>query len=82
MRHHMSGGCPRSLWDVAYRKLDHLDSATALKDLLVPPGNRLERLHGDRKGQYSVRINDRYRICFRWTESGPDEAGIVDYHRG
>ena len=57
-----------------------LDSATVLNDLAVPPGNRLERLSGDRSGQYSIRINEQYRICFRWTEAGPDEAEITDYH--
>jgi proteic killer suppression protein len=73
--------CPQSLWDVAYRKLDQLDSAARLTDLAAPPGNRLERLRGDRVGQYSIRINEQYRICFRWTEAGPDAVEIVDYHR-
>lgn len=72
--------CPRSLWKVAFRKLDQLDSATAIRDLRIPPGNRLEALKGDRKGQHSIRINERYRICFRWTEAGPEEVRIVDYH--
>jgi proteic killer suppression protein len=65
---------------VAFRKLDQLDSATELVDLAVPRGNRLEALKGDRKGQHSIRINERYRICFRWTEAGPDSVEIVDYH--
>jgi len=72
--------CPESLWKVALRKLDLLDSAASLQDLRVPPANRLERLTGQRKGQHSIRINDRYRICFVWTEEGPDQVEIVDYH--
>lgn len=72
--------CPQSLWSVALRKLDQLDSADSLDDLRVPLGNRLEALSGDRKGQHSIRINDQYRICFVWTENGPDDVEIVDYH--
>ena len=72
--------CPTSLWKVTTRKLDLLDSVTALQDLRIPPGNQLEALSGDRKGQYSIRINDQYRICFRWTVLGPEAAEIVDYH--
>ena len=72
--------CPESLWKVAARKLDLLDSATALDELRVPPGNRLEALSGDRKGNHSIRINEQYRICFQWTEKGPDQVEIVDYH--
>ena len=72
--------CPSSLWAVAVRKLEQLDSAEVLEDLRIPPGNRLEALAGDRKGQHSVRINDQYRICFFWTAAGPDEVEIVDYH--
>lgn len=71
---------PRSLWKVATRRLDALDQAEILDDLRVPPGNRLEALRGDRRGQHSVRINDQYRICFRWTESGPVDVEVVDYH--
>ena len=73
--------CPRVLWAIAFRKLDQLDSATKLRDMAIPPGNRLERLRGDRAGQHSIRINDQFRICFRWTEAGPDDVEIVDYHR-
>jgi proteic killer suppression protein len=73
--------CRQSLWEVAYRKLDQLDSVMELNDLAVPPGNRLEKLRGDRAGQYSIRINQQYRISFRWTDAGPDEVEIVDYHR-
>lgn len=72
--------CPESLWKVAVRKLDQLDSVAALTDLRVPPGNRLEALTGHRKGQHSIRINDQYRICFVWATSGPDQVEIVDYH--
>ena len=72
--------CPESLWKVASRKLDQLDSVTALAELRIPPGNRLEPLAANRKGQHSIRINDQYRICFVWTESGPEQVEIVDYH--
>ena len=72
--------CPESLWKVAARKLDQLDSVTALKELRVPPDNRLEALTSNRKGQHSIRINDQYRICFVWTDSGSDKVEIVDYH--
>jgi proteic killer suppression protein len=72
--------CPPSLWNVAARKLEYLDSAASLGDLRSPPGNRLEALRGDRQGQYSIRINDQYRICFEWTVEGPDQVEVVDYH--
>lgn len=72
--------CPRSLWHIARRKLDRLDSVTRLDELRIPPGNRLEALHGDRKGQHSIWINDRYRVCFRWGERGAVDVEIVDYH--
>jgi proteic killer suppression protein len=72
--------CPQSLWSVALRKLDQLDSAEGLDDLRIPPGNRLEALSGDREGEYSIRINDQYRICFIWTENEPAEVEVVDYH--
>ena len=65
---------------VARRKLRQLEIAGRLDDLRVPPGNRLEALKGDRKGQHSIRINDQYRVCFRWTGAGPAEVEIVDYH--
>jgi toxin HigB-1 len=71
--------CPQPLWRVAARKLDQLDSATALEDLRVPLGNRLEVLKGDRAGQYSIRINDQYRVCFTWHDE-PGNVEIVDYH--
>jgi proteic killer suppression protein len=62
------------------RKLDQLDSVQALEELKVPPGNRLEALAGERKGQYSIRINDQYRICFLWSEHGPSRVEVTDYH--
>ena len=71
---------PIALWVVASRKLDAVDQAGELGDLRVPPGNRLEALRGDRAGQHSIRINDQYRICFRWTTSGPEDVEIIDYH--
>jgi proteic killer suppression protein len=73
--------CPESVSKVAIRKLDQLDSVASLQDLKIPPGNRLEALSGSRKGQYSIRVNDQYRICFIWTEQGPDQVEIVDYHQ-
>lgn len=70
----------RNIENVAQRKLQMLDQAIELKDLRSPPGNRLEALHGDRKGQYSIRINDQWRVCFVWTAAGPEFVEIVDYH--
>jgi proteic killer suppression protein len=64
----------------ALRKLLILDAAETLNDLRVPPGNRIEKLKGDRAGSYSVRINQQWRICFSWTDAGPDRVEIVDYH--
>ena len=72
--------CPEPLWKVAARKLDQLDSVVSLDELHVPPGNQLEALSGDRKGQHSIRINKQYRICFIWADLGPTEVEIVDYH--
>ncbi len=72
--------CPKALWSIAARKLDQLDSVEEVKELGVPPGNRLERLSGKRKGQYSIRINEQYRICFVWSDDGPLSVEIVDYH--
>lgn len=65
---------------VALRKLVILDAAESLADLRVPPGNRLEKLGGDRSGQHSIRVNDQWRICFRWTKAGPEDVSITDYH--
>jgi toxin HigB-1 len=65
---------------IVERKLVMLDAAIRLDDLRSPPGNRLEPLSGDRKGQHSIRINDQFRICFRWTAGGPEDVEIIDYH--
>ncbi len=65
---------------VARRKLRQLEIANRLEDLKVPPGNHLEALKGNRSGQYSIRINDQWRVCFRWTDGGADGVEIVDYH--
>ncbi len=65
---------------IALRKLRQLDAATELRDLASPPGNRLEALHGDRKGQHSIRVNDQWRICFEWIEGEAFNVEIVDYH--
>jgi proteic killer suppression protein len=72
--------CPESLWPIARRKLDQINRAVDLRDLSVPPGNRLEMLKGDRKGQASIRINQRYRVCFRWENGDAYEVEIADYH--
>jgi toxin HigB-1 len=66
---------------VAWRKLAMLDAAELLADLRVPPGNRLGKLTGDRSGQYSIRVNRQWRICFSWSDAGPEDVEIVDYHR-
>ena len=65
----------------ANRKLEMLDVSRTIDDLRVPPGNRLEKLKGDREGQWSIRVNDQYRICFNWTDAGPSEVEFVDYHQ-
>lgn len=72
--------CPVWLWAIARRKLTQINHVTELAELAVPPGNRLERLKGNRAGQHSIRINERYRICFRWKEGYADEVEITDYH--
>jgi proteic killer suppression protein len=74
-------GFPADLVKVARRKLRYLHAAATLGDLRSPPGNRLEALTGDRKGQHSIRINDQFRVCFVWTTEGPIEVEVVDYHR-
>ena len=71
---------PREVQAVARRKLKLLDAAGSLESLRVPPGNRLEALRGDRKGQWSIRINDQWRICFRWKQGDAFDVEIVDYH--
>ena len=72
--------CPANLVSVARRKLDMVNQAHVLDDLRVPPANRLEKLRGDRAGQWSIRINDQYRIRFLWSTEGPADVEIVDYH--
>lgn len=69
-----------SIARIATRKLTQLEAAATLDFLRSPPGNRLERLKGDRQGQHSIRINDQWRICFRWTDAGPEDVEITDYH--
>lgn len=70
----------RNLQRIALRKLAMLDAAEVLEDLRVPPGNKLEALKGNRTGEHSIRVNDQWRICFRWTTAGPEHVEIVDYH--
>jgi proteic killer suppression protein len=72
--------CPKNLWRITTRKLDQLDSVQNIEELRVPPGNRLEALCGNRKGQFSIRINEQYRICFMWGEKGPSNIEVTDYH--
>jgi proteic killer suppression protein len=77
------GVCPaqwRAFEAVATRKLDMLDAAVRLEELRSPPGNQLEALKSDRRGQFSIRINRQWRVCFRWTPDGPEDVEIVDYH--
>lgn len=71
---------PRSLWKLAARKLDQLDSVTHLGELEIPPGNHLEVLKAERAGQHAIRINKQYRICFEWSEEGPEQVEVTDYH--
>jgi proteic killer suppression protein len=73
-------GFPADSIKIARRKLAYLDAAKVLDDLKAPPGNRLEALTGDRKGQHSIRVNDQFRICFVWTDEGPRDVQFVDYH--
>ena len=77
-----TGKCKRftGIADIAVRKLAQLDAAQTLAFLRSPPGNRLEALKGRRSGQYSIRVNDQFRVCFRWTAAGPEDVEIVDYH--
>jgi proteic killer suppression protein len=72
--------CPQSLGSIARRKLDQINRVRDLAELAVPPGNRLERLRGNRTGQYSIRINGQYRVCFRWENGYATEVEIADYH--
>jgi toxin HigB-1 len=72
--------CPEQIWGVARRKLDQLNAVISLDSLRIPPGNQLEALRGNRKGQHSVRINDQFRVCFVWNDDGPERVEITDYH--
>jgi toxin HigB-1 len=72
--------CPRALWPVIARKLDQLNRVRSLPELAIPPGNRLEALRGDRRGQHSMRINAQYRICFRWEDGDANDVEVTDYH--
>ena len=71
---------PQNIQKTAYRRLAFLHSATQMKDLLIPPSNQLEKLYRDRLGQHSIRINDQWRVCFRWQDGDAYEVEIVDYH--
>ncbi len=73
-------GFSRDVQSAALRKLVILDAAESCDDLRILPGNRLEKLKGDRKGQYSIRVNDQWRICFKWSDSDADDVEITDYH--
>lgn len=73
-------GLPGDIMKVAHRKLTQIHNARSLDDLRAPPGNRLEALRGDRKGRHSVRINDQWRVCFRWHQGDAWDVEIVDYH--
>lgn len=73
-------GVPNDIMKVAHRKLTQIHNASSLNDLRAPPGNRLEALTGDREGQYSIRINDQWRVCFRWKDGDAYDVEIVDYH--
>ena len=72
--------CPQTLWRITSRKLDQIDSVQQLDELKVPPGNRLEKLSGNRKAEHSIRINEQYRIFFTWGEAGPMNVEVTDYH--
>jgi proteic killer suppression protein len=76
----LSSKLPKDIQRTARRKLIYLDDAENLQDLLAPPGNRLEKLKGNRSGQYSIRINDQWRICFEWVDNKARNVEIVDYH--
>jgi toxin HigB-1 len=72
--------CPRELWPTVRRKLTQINRVRELRELAIPPGNRLEALKGNRRGQHSIRINDQYRVCFRWEGVYADEVEVTDYH--
>jgi len=77
---HFSRHFPPNLHRIAWQKLAILDAAERLEDLRIPPGNRLEKLSGNRDGEYSIRINDQWRVCFRWIEGNAYDVEITDYH--
>jgi proteic killer suppression protein len=79
-RRETSKKLPPDLQRIALRRLTMLDAAASLQDLRVPPGNRLEKLSGDREGQHSIRINDQWRVCFRWKDGDAHDVEITDYH--
>jgi proteic killer suppression protein len=81
-RRRLSRKLPQDIQRIARMKLEILDAAEVLEDLTVPPGNRLEKLSGDRKGQHSIRINNQWRICFVWRNGDAYQVEIVDYHKG
>ncbi len=72
--------CPATLWSAVTRKLTQLNRVRELRELAIPPGNRLEALRGTRRGQHSIRINDQFRICFRWEDGYADDVEVTDYH--
>lgn len=72
--------CPAALWPVVRRKLTQLNRVRDLRELAVPPGNRMETLRGNRAGQHSIRVNQQYRVCFRWEDGYADEVEVTDYH--
>jgi proteic killer suppression protein len=72
--------CPAALWPVVRRKLTQLNRVRDLRELTVPPGNRLERLHGNREDQHSIRVNQQYRVCFHWEDGYADQVEVTDYH--
>lgn len=72
--------CASEIWSVVHRKLTQLNRVRDLGELAIPPGNHLERLGGDRRGQYSIRINQQYRVCFHWEDGYADEVEVTDYH--
>lgn len=79
-RKKLDAPCPERIWRVARRKLDQLNATVSLESLRIPPGNALEALKGNRRGQHSIRINDPFRVCFVWTDDGPERVEITDYH--
>ncbi|HEY7878687.1 MAG TPA: type II toxin-antitoxin system RelE/ParE family toxin, partial [Gemmatimonadaceae bacterium] len=72
--------CRADVWPVVRRKLTQINRVRDLRELAIPPGNRLERLGGSRRGQYSIRINQQYRVCFRWEDGYADQVEVTDYH--